>query len=527
MAKVAIGVYLQTGPERLAATLASLRAEYRPGLELLLLPDGPDAALRETLEELRGVPQWATARPRGAPACFNRLVAASAADVLIFLEGGCEVGPRWLDHLLRALGADPRNGLAGPSTNRCWNEQGAFPGHRGGRGEVTRTAAEAGRRFGAELQTLEPLHSLADFCFAVRRDVVEAVGAADEQYRAGPCWEMDYNIRAARAGFRGVWAKAAYVYRPPFTARRQRQENRAFQASRERYQDKFCALRLLGGSDGYEPGCRGEACEHFAPRERIQVFLPLPRHARPPRSPRAKSSSQPLVSCILPTRNRADFVLQSVKYFERQDYSERELIVVDDGDDDLSSRLPASSRIRYLRLEGWHSIGAKRNLACREAHGEIIAQWDDDDWFAPGRLSAQVTPLLTGWADVTALVTDVFFELPTWTFWRCTPAWHRRMFYQDVHGSTLVYRRKVLQGATYPDHSRGEDAVFLHRALRQGARLLQLKKPGLFIYLRHGANTWSFRCGTHLGRRGWRQIDEPEWSPEERAFYATLSSLSG
>ena len=42
------------------------------------------------------------------------------------------------------------------------------------------------------------------FCYAVRRRVIDAVSAADERYSLGPCWEMDYNIRAARAGWRGV-----------------------------------------------------------------------------------------------------------------------------------------------------------------------------------------------------------------------------------------------------------------------------------------------------------------------------------
>ena len=44
----------------------------------------------------------------------------------------------------------------------------------------------------------------------------------------------------------------------------------------------------------------------------------------------------------MPTRNRADFVLQSITYFQRQTYANRELIIVDDGTDDLAQRLPAT-----------------------------------------------------------------------------------------------------------------------------------------------------------------------------------------
>jgi GT2 family glycosyltransferase len=71
------------------------------------------------------------------------------------------------------------------------------------------------QHFGSTIRMLEPLHSLADFCYAVRRDVIETIGATDEVYGLGPCWEMDYNVRAARAGFRGVWACGALC--PPRT----------------------------------------------------------------------------------------------------------------------------------------------------------------------------------------------------------------------------------------------------------------------------------------------------------------------
>jgi len=39
---------------------------------------------------------------------------------------------------------------------------------------------------------------------------------------------------------------------------------------------------------------------------------------------------QPLISCIMPTRDRRAFALQAVRYFLRQDYPQVELIIVDD-----------------------------------------------------------------------------------------------------------------------------------------------------------------------------------------------------
>jgi hypothetical protein len=365
MKSIAIGVHVHSQPARLFATLQSLR-KHSPMASLILLPDGQDAVTSYRLRGL-GMPQLDSSEPKGAAACFNRLAERTEADVIVFLESGCIAGPGWLEALLEALDASPQNGLAGPSTNQAWNEQCSFPGAGGSFDAIVKTA-RAAEQFRGEWKRLEPLHSLADFCYAVRRDVIDSIGGADESYGSGPCWEMDYNIRAARAGFRGVWARSSYVYRAPFTPRRIRQEREGFDSSKKRYQDKFCGLRLTGESCGYEPHCRGDACEHFAPQNLIQIKLPLGSPGSAP-APATRDScamqpgpEYPLVSCVMVTRDRPDFVEQSVRYFLRQDYPHRELIIVDDGAVDLSARIGADERIRYIRLHNHLSIGQRETM---------------------------------------------------------------------------------------------------------------------------------------------------------------------
>ena len=204
------------------------------------------------------------------PVCLNRLAAASAADVLVLLESGALVGPRWLDLLLDALGR-PGVGLAGPSTNRGWNEQAIFPRAAGSRAGVRRTAAEAIRRYGRAARTLAPLYSLAEFCYVVRREVLEAIGGADEGYGRAPCWEMDLNVRAARAGFAGLWVGGAYVYRSPPTARRAAEDEQLLDTGKRRYQD-----RLL------RPAANGHA--HGLPRALRRGCLPAFRPGHPHRA---------------------------------------------------------------------------------------------------------------------------------------------------------------------------------------------------------------------------------------------------
>jgi len=547
MSRVCIGVRVHAEPAWLLATLASLERHTAADTGLLLLPDGPDRPTVAALAKLRDLPQNQTAEPAGAAACFNRLAAASDAEVLVLLESGALVGPGWLDRLLTALDAHPRHGLAGPSTNRCWNGQGLGDWRADSLVDLERRAAELAERFGAETRALAPLYSLADFCYVVRRAVIDTIGAADEGYGLAPFWEMNYNLRAARAGFHGVWACAAYVHRAPASARSRREESRGFEFGNRRYQDAFCGLRLRGERDDYEPICRGDACEHFAPAGLIRVQLPAPRlrqfmsqtqaHAAPARSllavphaigaaPSAGADREQelMVSCIMPTSRRPAFVLQSIRYFQRQSYQHRELIIVDDGADDLGDQLPDDPQIRYVRLPQRSSIGFKRNYACALARGAMIAHWDDDDWYAPERLEIQTSDLLAGTADVSGLITSEFFELESWRFWRCTPDLHRRLFVADVHGGTLAYRREVWERlARYPDQSLAEDAVFLRHALHGGARLVRVAGERLFIYVRHSRSSWPFTCGQYVDPAGWREVGEPDSLAPDRLFYAALS----
>jgi O-antigen biosynthesis protein len=216
-----------------------------------------------------------------------------------------------------------------------------------------------------------------------------------------------------------------------------------------------------------------------------------------------------------------DYVLQSIRYFQRQDYPNCELLILDDDSGpDLSSEIGRDSRLRYFRMPGAPSIGIKRNRGCELARGTFIAQWDDDDWYAASRLSAQLEPLLSGAAQVSALSAGVFFDLSRWQFWRVSAELHRRMFVGDVHGGTLVYHRSLFdRGVRYPDRSIAEDAWFLWYAMQRGAQVKKVCGDDLFVYVRHGRSSWEFRCGDFLDPLGWCQVELPTVLAVDIEFY--------
>jgi glycosyltransferase involved in cell wall biosynthesis len=533
MHRVCIGIHVHSEAERLRATLSSVRANTTSAVELLLLPDGPDEATRDALATIHDLPQFSTEEPLGAPACFNRLVASTDASVLVLLESGSLVGPAWLTYLLAALDADShRNGLAGPSTNHAWNEQGVFPWGGGTPAEIAQTAREAARWFGSATRTLEPLYSLADFCYVVRREVVEVVGAADESYGLGPCWEMDYNIRAARAGFRGVWARAAYVYRAPFTARREHEEALRFEASKHHYQDKFCGLRLRGQKTDYRPHCSGAACPNFAPAALIERWQPIqlqPRHtpeAAPPSPPPelatelSIASAEPLVSCIMPTYNRHALVPQAIRCFLRQDYLNAELVIVDDSTPPIADLVPNDSRIRYIHLGNKHTIGAKRNLACEEARGDFVVHWDDDDWYPPWRVRMQVRALLDHHADLCGSSRVFYYDPAAGRAWSYQYTQHRGALW--VAGNTLAYRKSFWARNRFPNIQVGEDTRFVWSGAAKA--VYDLCDPTLCVATIHSRNSSSkVTSGAHWVAQSTAQIRE--LLGDDRHFYSSATRL--
>jgi len=503
-----IGIYPASDYRQVDATLQALY-EHAPQPCTLLLLAGDEAGADAARARYPGL---AVAGGAANPAAaFNLMTAALEAEVYIFLEAGARCTHGALPALLAALQADPAHGLAGPSSNRAWNEQAAAPAGLPACPDETADALE--QRHGTARRTLAPLYSLSDFCYAVKRSVIDALGAADEGF-AGPGWEMDYNLRAARAGFLGLWVCGAYVQRGPLGAAALERERRWGDAGKRRYQDKFCGwLSQPGGR--YSSHCRGDCCPHFAT---TPLAPPLPA---PPHKPASAATVQALlVSCIMPTRGRPAFVARSIAYFLRQDYAPRELLIVYEQEDDVAPRVDHPA-IRYLPALAGSSIGAKRNEAVRQARGAVIAQWDDDDWYAPTRLSRQLAPILANAADITGLNDILFLHLAKHQYWSVSRPLFRRMFSENLCGGTLVYRRALWQLAgPYPGTSLREDADFLSAALRHGARLCRVNGRELFIYIRHELNTWKFAEGRFLQPDAWRAEDAPSCLAADRAFYA-------
>lgn len=224
----------------------------------------------------------------------------------------------------------------------------------------------------------------------------------------------------------------------------------------------------------------------------------------------------PLVSCLMPTHNRRRFVGQAIRYFLRQDYQSKELIVLDDGDDSVADLIPDDERIRYVRLDDRMPLGAKRNLGCCMSRGELIAHWDDDDWMAPDRLSRQVCELLRCEADICGTRELLHYSIRAGEAWLYRyPAGERSW----LAGGTLLYRRSVWDAHPFPEINVGEDNAFVWQ--HPAERICAMADSSFYVALIHNANTSAKRLRDARWQRG-SMDDVSRLLAADREFYVAL-----
>jgi glycosyltransferase involved in cell wall biosynthesis len=150
-----------------------------------------------------------------------------------------------------------------------------------------------------------------------------------------------------------------------------------------------------------------------------ESLIPGPAHEN--NAVPAIPSSLPKVSVCLTTFDRPNLLRQAVASLETQDYSNFEVVLVDDG----STQPAAVEALQELEpafaRRGWKIVrqqnrylGAARNTAVRNATGEFLLFMDDDNFAEPAELSTLVKAALHSHADILTCGSNSFsgFEAP-------------------------------------------------------------------------------------------------------------------
>jgi len=225
----------------------------------------------------------------------------------------------------------------------------------------------------------------------------------------------------------------------------------------------------------------------------------------------------PKVSVICPTYNRPDKHPLLYAAFNQQTYPNKELLVHDD------SKEPSpffqnleDDRVTYLHNPERKSIGKKRNELIALSQGEIIAQFDDDDYYAPKYLEKMVSSL--GDADFVTLSTWHAYRETDHTLWHWDTTQISPLHYAvsgdpqmdkrgDIsplipdpksyveeniwgYGFSFVFKKSLWEESPFLNFNRGEDRHFSKAAQQRGKILLHVPdEDHLVLHVIHSKNS--------------------------------------
>jgi glycosyltransferase involved in cell wall biosynthesis/SAM-dependent methyltransferase len=137
-----------------------------------------------------------------------------------------------------------------------------------------------------------------------------------------------------------------------------------------------------------------------------------------------KPMDKPLVSIITPFFNAGRFIEEAIKSVLGQTYGNWEMLMVDDGSADESTRIAMHyaekypDKMRYLEHKGHKNRGASasRNFGIHHSQGDYIAFLDCDDVYFPEKLEKQV-PILESQPEAAML----FGATEYWYSWTGNP----------------------------------------------------------------------------------------------------------
>lgn len=253
--------------------------------------------------------------------------------------------------------------------------------------------------------------------------------------------------------------------------------------------------------------------------------------------------SEPLVCCVMLTRDRPEMAARAVRCFREQTYGNKRLLIWDNGKEAEAAWFEGDDGEHVCTMPAIpFSIGAMRNFAAQYTAGkrqpQILIHWDDDDYSHPNRIAEQVALLqssgaeavgyreLLFWRTDSAQSATISLTLPKEEAWIWS---HPAKTY--CAGTSLCYWRETWERRPFPDlptgigperSGRGEETAWLREVKSVAVKsiintgTIADNEPRLIASI-HASNARHYK-GIEKMPGAWRRA--PEWDAYARNVMA-------
>lgn len=199
-----------------------------------------------------------------------------------------------------------------------------------------------------------------------------------------------------------------------------------------------------------------------------------------------KSTSSLSISIIAST-NKPKYMNNIFKNYQRQDYNNKELIIILNNNimDIKLWRKEAEKHenVKVFQVDEKKDLSDCINFGVSQSSADLIAKFDDDDYYGPNYLNEAIEAITSTKASVVGKSKYyAYFEDIKKTGLRKSGAENKYTNY--IHGPTLVMKRSIIKKYKFKNMSHGADQHFLKDCLKNGIKIYSTSKKN-FVYIRH------------------------------------------
>jgi glycosyltransferase involved in cell wall biosynthesis len=201
-------------------------------------------------------------------------------------------------------------------------------------------------------------------------------------------------------------------------------------------------------------------------------------------------SNLPLISCICVTENRPRLLKRAIDCYNSQTYQNKQLVILYKDNDlatsDFIRNTLFTNSIKTIKIPNNRpkSLGIIRNIAIKNADGEFICIWDDDDWYHMNRISIQYQKIVDYNKQGSILTQCLMFdEVKNKAYISL-----KRNYWEG----SLLCKKKVVLRKKYPNKSKGEDTPLVEYLYTTNKLVKIENMANIYIYVYHGSNTCDY-----------------------------------
>lgn len=199
---------------------------------------------------------------------------------------------------------------------------------------------------------------------------------------------------------------------------------------------------------------------------------------------------------VITCTNKPKYMQNVFENYNRQSFKDKELILVLNNNkmdiEKWTKEAKKYDNMTVFQIDERKTLGYCLNFGIEKAKYDIIAKFDDDDYYGPKYLSQSIKGFK--FADVIGKYTTyVYFQNSKILAIR-NPKRDNRYVYR-IEGPTLMFKREIFDKIKFADKSLGEDIQFCKDCTKNGIKMYAIDKYN-FVYIRHGStdkHAWNIK----------------------------------